>query len=315
MMERIQEVHALIPDVSLNTFIRIVRKDPRVIEITPKNLLENAGRTGTLLHTTRQEFFKLAFRQPALLFMDPWKLRLKTRSLAKWFGIRPKDLLPVIRKNPALITRAECSIHNVVQAMADHFMLEAILAKRLILKHPTLVNVSIGTIASNLETGARLLEIPLAAYTKAALKQPQLFYQSPHTILRNVAATSKHLGIAQASFVSIALGMPSLLFRSPDGMPRKVRLIRALMHYTRDERTLEEFLHASKAALTYSPERILSRCLIARSRLANGRANTLLAMGNKSATALLRDHLKAIHGRDVYPVYRRWKRLGLITAE
>jgi hypothetical protein len=38
-------------------------------------------------------------------------------------------------------------------------------------------------------------------------------------------------------------------------------------------------------------------------------------MGNKRATTLLRDHLKAIHGRDVYPVYRRWKRLGLITAE
>lgn len=245
-------------------------------------------------------------------------MRLKLRRLAKQLGIQPKALIPVIKRNPVILTRVEDSVLAAIAAIAaigDYLHLAQPLAVKLFLKHPTLINLKTTTIDANLRDAARLLNVPCSAYVRAALNQPQLCFQSPHTILRNVTDSARQLGIPATSFVTVAMGMPSLLYRAPGGMPRKARLIKRLMHYTRDERTFEEFLHAAKAALTYSPQRILARCLIARYRLSGLRANTLLAMSNKKATLLLREHLKQRYGDAVYPFYQRWKKRGLLTAD
>jgi len=314
MAERLDAFQARFPTISKTTLARIARKDARILEISPDTFESNINRTSGTLNATTAAFFTLAFRQPALLYSDPWSLRLKLRRLSKQLGIRPKELIPVIKRNPAILTRAEDSVLASIVALSDYLQLAQPLATKLFLKHPTLINLKLATIDANLRDAASLLNVPQSAYVRAALNQPQLCFQSPHTIIRNVTDSARHLGIPATSFVAIAMGMPSLLFRAPGGMPRKARLIKRLMHYTRDERTFEEFLHGAKAALTYSPARILARCMIARYRLSELRANTLLAMSNKKATHLLRDHLKRRHGTAVYPVYQRWKHLGLLTA-
>ncbi len=314
MLKRIDAFHARFPKTSKATLLRIARKDSRFLEITPQCFANNVDRTSNLLNATTEAFFKLAALQPALIYMNPWNLRLRIRRLAKQLGIRPKDLIPVIRRNPAILTRTEDSLLSAIAAIGDYLQINPPLSTKLFLKNPTLINVTIAAIDSNLRTAAHLLNVPYPAYARAAHSQPQLCFQSPHTILRNVTDSARHLGIPATSFVAIAMGMPSLLFRSPGGMSRKARLIKRLMHYTRDPRTFEQFLHATKAALTYSPERILARCLIARYRLSGLRANTLLVMSNKKATLLLRDHLKRRHEHAVYPFYRRWKQIGLLTA-
>lgn len=315
MAARLDAFHARIPKVSKATLARIARKDSRILEITPDTFASNVARTSDLLNATTAAFFKLAFRQPALIYLDPWSLRLKLRRLAKHFGIRPKDLIPVIWRNPTILTRADETLIAAITALAEYLQLAPPLAAKLLLKHPTLFNLKVARIDANLRVTAHLLNVPFAACARAALIQPQLCFQSPHTILRNVTDSARHLGITTDSFVAVAMGMPSLLFRSPDGMARKRRLLMRLLYYTREERTFEQFLHAGKAALTYSPERILARCLIARYRLSGLRAHTLLVMSNKTATALLREHLKLQHGTEAYRIYRRWKQLRLLTTE
>lgn len=315
MAERLDAFLERFPRTSKATLARIARKDPRILEISPDKFEDNVARTSNALDATTAAFFKLAFRQPALIYNDPWSLRLKIRSIAKRLDVRPKDLIPILKRNPSILARAEESLFSAIATFGDYFQLSPPLAAKLFLKHPTLINLKIATIDANLRKAALLLNAPYPTYARAALSQPPLCFQSPHSILRNVTHSARHLGITTASFTGIAMDMPSLLYRAPGGMPRKARLIKRLMHYTHDERTFEEFLHAAKAALTYSPERILARCLIARYRLSGLRANTLLAMSNKKATLLLRDHLKRRHGDAVYPVFRRWKELGLLTAD
>lgn len=314
MAKRLNAFHKRVPSISKATLQRIARKDPRILEITPDTFASNVRRTSNLLNAMLPAFFNLAQHQPALIYQDPWSLRLKIRAIATGLEIRPKGLIPVIWKKPSLLTRSEDSLFSALAAFSEAFAVSPPLARKFFLRHPSLWTVKLATIQDNVATTAGLLAIPVAAYTKAALAQPQLFYQSPHTIFRNVSESALNLGLSAHSYLDIVLAQPSLFARSPDGMRRKARLIKRLMQYTRDERSFEEFLHASKSALTYSPERIIARCLIARWKLSTLKANTLLAMPNKTATGLIRNYLKHRLGANAYPIYKRWKELGLLSV-
>lgn len=315
MEKRLNAFHRKIPSISKATLARIARKDSRILEITPKTFACNVRRTSNLLNATLPAFFTLARSLPALIYQDPWSMRLKLYRIAKGLETRPKDLLPVVRKKPTLLSRSEASLFSAIDEFAARFDVALPAARKYFLRHPSLFSVTLATIEHNIQTTAHLLELPLPLYTKAALAQPQLFYQAPQTILSNITETARNLDIPFHSFLTITLSQPSLMTRSPSGMRRKARLIRYLMHYTRDHRTFEEFLHASKAALTYSPQRILARCIIARLHLSTLRASTLLVMPNKTANLLLRQHLKSRLGAAAYPVYRRWKAAGLLTPD
>lgn len=119
MAARLDAFHARIPKVSKATLARIARKDSRILEITPDTFASNVARTSDLLNATTAAFFKLAFRQPALIYLDPWSLRLKLRRLAKHFGIRPKDLIPVIWRNPTILTRADEPLIAAIAALGE----------------------------------------------------------------------------------------------------------------------------------------------------------------------------------------------------
>jgi hypothetical protein len=314
MEARLNAIHRTLPQISKRKLARIARKDPRILEITPKTFKSNVERTSNLLNALLPAYFKLAQQLPALIYQDPWSLRLKLRRIAKGLHITTKDLMPVIWKKPTLLSRSENSIFSAIDAFASRFDIEPLLARKFFLKHPSLWTVTLVRIEGNITETARLLDIPPAAYIKAALSQPQLFYQSPNTIHRNVTEAARNLNLPFLSYLEIALGQPSLFSRSPDGMRRKARLIKNLMRYTREERSFEEFLHCSKSALTYSPEHIMARCLIARWNLSTQKTGRLLSMPNSTATVILRAHLKDRMGKAAYPVYRRWKSIGMLTA-
>lgn len=315
MARRLNAFHERIPSISKATLQRIARKDPRILEITPDTFASNVRRTSNLLNAVLPAFFKLARHQPALIYQDPWSLRLKLRRMAKSLDIRPKDLIPTIWRKPTLLSRSDAYFVTAIEAFSARFEIGLAPTRKMFLRHPSLWTVSLSRIEYNVAEAATLLSLSPAAYVKAAVAQPQLFYQNPQTILRNVTDSARNLNIPFPSYLSIVLGQPSLFSRSPLGMHRKARLIKTLLRYTRDERTFEDFLHTAKSALTYSPPHILARCLIARWKLSTTKANTLLTMSNKDATALLRAHLKARMGRAAYPVYKRWKGVGLITTD
>lgn len=315
MKDRLNAFHDRFPSVSRATLARIARKDPRILEISPEKFESNVIRTGNLLNAVPSAFFKLAQTLPALVYQDPKTLRLKTRSLAKKLSMTRKELLPLLWKKPSLLSRTEAALFGAISDFAAHFAIEPLLAQKLFVRYPSLWSVSLPTVIHNLEDMARLLDIPLPIMTRAVFAQPQLFYQKPQTILRNVTDSAHALDLSFSSYLAIALGQPSLLARNPRDMRRKKRLITHLMRYTNDHRTFEDFLHAFKSALTYSPERILARCLIARWKLSSNKTARLLSMPNKTATLLLRAHLKRRNGDTVYPFYQRWKKLGLLTAD
>lgn len=315
MAKRLDAFQSKFPAISKATLARIARKDARILEITPETFASNVARTANLLNATTAAFFKLAFRQPSLIYQNPWAFRLKIRRMAKGFGKRPKDLIPILWKCPSLLSRTEASLYEAINAFAARFDIEPSLARRIFLKHPPLFTNRLQTLERNVFEAAALLGLPESTHIKSALTLPQLFYQSPQTILSNVSEAARALGLSFNSYLAITVSMPSLYTRSPLAMPRKARLIRHLMRHTKDERSFEEFLHAAKSALTYSSERILARCIIARYGLSGLQANTLLVMSNKTATALLRSHLKARFGSAAYPIYKRWKERGLLTAD
>lgn len=315
MAKRLNAFHKRVPSISKATLQRIARKDPRILEITPDTFASNVRRTSNLLNAVLPAFFKLARHQPALIYQNPWSLRLKLRKMAKSLDIRPKELIPTIWRKPTLLSRTDTALVTAIEAFSARFEIGIAQTRKMFLKHPSLWTVSLSKIENNVTEAAKLLSLPSATYIKAALAQPQLFYQNPQTILRNVTDSASNLNIPFPSYLAVVLGQPSLFSRSPLGMHRKARLIKTLLRYTRDVRTFEDFLHTAKSALTYSPPHILARCLIARWRLSTAKANTLLTMSNKDATALLRPHLKMRLGRAAYPVYKRWKEVGLITTD
>lgn len=313
MIRRVDAIHAEVSFVSKASIKRIARKDSRILEVTPETLAANIEGTRLLLDVSLRGFFVMAAKLPALLYTRPDGHKLKIEKLALLFNVGIDEMRPVIIKNPALLSRTEHATASSLAAISAILDVAPPLAAKMIMKYPTLINVTPLTIEQNIDKASALLNLPRATYIRACIAQPPLLYLAPRTILANTLRSARLLGLKHDFFVQVALRAPSLLYRSPETLHVKVRLIRRLIFYTKDTRTLHEVLDALPTALTYARARLVARCLIARYRLMQAQPTTLMVMANVKASAVLRAHLMEKHGKDGRRIIRRWMAIGLLS--
>ena len=211
--EKNQHLISNLSDILSTTFdkvLNMVTSHIQILSSSPEVIKRNIEAFTKEFKISKNEFVKMALKNPLLLCQNPKTINKNIETSAKIFNISKEQFISIALKRPQLLSYKSETLENKINSFAEMLETSKEESIKILLKQPQLLSQKQTTFNENIEESAKLLGIPKASLIKAGLQQPALLYQSPKTLNKNIESAAKTFDIPKEKYIEVAIKKPQL---------------------------------------------------------------------------------------------------------